>query len=234
MKNAREMLRSRAYAFICERMMSGELVPGQKLSEQKLADACGISRTPIHGAILRLIEEGMLYQLEKSGTYVTKFTRADILSAYDIREAIETHEIARVVPTLTDREKQNLKRECQSMHDSLVALRKSEGQTSDLESAFLKHDMAFHRIFLDAAKNPLATKVVLAAYQRNRFFGLLRHQHTFRNIAWAWYHHEKIARAVCRGDVEDAVRWMRAHIRRSRSDALARFTQASRRDKNKN
>lgn len=228
MNTSREMFRDRAYDFICGQLMRGELVPGQKLSEHRLAETCGISRTPIHGAILRLIEEGILYQVEKSGTYVADFSRADILSAYDLREAVETHELAKVIPKLSARDRRRLDAECEAMHDCLVALRNQTDRTPALETEFLNHDIAFHRIFLNAAGNPLATKVVLVAYQRNRFFGMLSRQHNLHNVAWAWYYHVKIAKAASCGDVAAAVEWMRIHIRRSQRDALARYAKALR------
>ena len=66
-------LDERAYEFVSGLLASGELKPGQKLSEPSLASACGVSRTPMREAVRRLIAEGVLNQVPKSGTYVCGF-----------------------------------------------------------------------------------------------------------------------------------------------------------------
>lgn len=89
MKNIRtRSLNQQAYDFICSRLASGDLKPGSKLSEPSLAAACGVSRTPMREAVRRLVEEGVLYQREKSGTYVSRFAADDISDAYEIRAVI--------------------------------------------------------------------------------------------------------------------------------------------------
>ena len=56
-------LNEKAYEFIVRKLSTGELKPGQKLSEPSLAKACGVSRTPMREAVRRLVEEGVLYQV---------------------------------------------------------------------------------------------------------------------------------------------------------------------------
>ena len=66
-------LNEKAYLFLVRKLSTGELKPGQKLSEPSLAESCGVSRTPMREAVRRLVEEGVLYHIVKSGTYVTGF-----------------------------------------------------------------------------------------------------------------------------------------------------------------
>jgi DNA-binding GntR family transcriptional regulator len=76
-----EALSDIAYRLITKKLMAGDLVAGQKISEQKIATECGISRTPVREAVRRLIEEGLLYQIPSSGTYVARVDRRQLMGS---------------------------------------------------------------------------------------------------------------------------------------------------------
>ncbi len=220
--NVKNNLNEKAYAFVSDLLARGELKPGQKLSEPSLAAACGVSRTPMREAVRRLVEEGVLYQVVKSGTYVTGFGAKEICDAYEIRAAIESFLLARAVPSLTKRDLAALERHCGKMRRAICAMRRAgmSIMTGPPEASFLAEDLAFHRCLLQASGNALAEKIVANTYRRNQFFGTHSHQRTLRHVANAWRYHCEILKACRRGDAEDAARWLRRHIASSRRDAL--------------
>lgn len=57
---ARETAKDRAYTQIREWIISGTLIPGEKLAEEALADAINVSRTPIREALVKLSEDGFV------------------------------------------------------------------------------------------------------------------------------------------------------------------------------
>ena len=59
-----------AYKHIADKLLSGQLVPGQKIYEPACARELNISRTPVREAIQRLRNEGLVKQVPSSGTYV--------------------------------------------------------------------------------------------------------------------------------------------------------------------
>lgn len=220
--NVKDNLNEKAYAFVSDLLARGELKPGQKLSEPSLAAACGVSRTPMREAVRRLVEEGVLYQVVKSGTYVTGFGAKEICDAYEIRAAIESFLLVRAVPSLTKRDLAALERHCGKMRRAICAMRRAgmSIMTGPPEASFLAEDLAFHRRLLQASGNALAEKIVANTYRRNQFFGTHSHQRTLRHVANAWRYHCEILKACRRGDAEDAARWLRRHIASSRRDAL--------------
>lgn len=220
--NVKDNLNEKAYAFVSDLLARGELKPGQKLSEPSLAAACGVSRTPMREAVRRLVEEGVLYQVVKSGTYVTGFGAKEICDAYEIRAAIESFLLVRAVPSLTKRDLAALERHCGKMRRAICAMRRAGMpiMTGPPEASFLAEDLAFHRRLLQASGNALAEKIVANTYRRNQFFGTHSHQRTLRHVANAWRYHCEILKACRRGDAEDAARWLRRHIASSRRDAL--------------
>ena len=220
-----EALSDIAYRHITKKLMASELAAGQKISEQTIASECGVSRTPVREAVRRLTEEGVLYQIPSSGTYVARLDRHQLIDAYEVRMAIECFALDRAIKNLTKENRQALRSFCDDMHGIAVALRTRKNPLLDGRPlvTFLTADLSFHLLLLKAAGNSLAIKIVTNAYQRNHFFGHYSHRRDLHHLAWAWHHHAKIEQAVRRGDPAGACRWLRAHISRSMDDALAAF-----------
>ncbi len=220
-----EALNDIAYRLIIKKLMSAEWVAGQKISEQQIASECGVSRTPVREAVRRLTEEGLLYQIPSSGTYVARIDRRQIVDAYEVRMAIECFAVLHAVRNLTRENRLELRRFCDAMHDIALNLRHRKNPILDGKPlvTFLKADLSFHLLLLKAAGNNLAIKIVTSAYERNHFFGHYSHRRDLNHVAWAWHHHAEIERALRRGDAEGARRWLQAHIARSMEDALAAF-----------
>ena len=218
----KDSLTEKAYAFVTEQLARGELKPGQKLSEPSLAAACGVSRTPMREAVRRLVEEGILYQIVKSGTYVTGFGAKEVRDAYEIRSAIETALLERSVKNLTKHDLVELERHCSRMHKAILAMRKAgmTVMTGQPEADFLAEDLAFHQLLLRASSNALAEKIIANTYRRNQFFGTHSHQRTLRHVANAWRYHCEILKACQQGDAAAAAKWLKSHIASSQRDAL--------------
>lgn len=224
-----EALSDIAYRHITKKLMNAELEAGQKISEQKIASECGISRTPVREAIRRLTEEGLLYQIPSSGTYVARVDRHHLTDAYEVRMALECFAVEQAVKNLTKESRLELRRLCERMHDTIVKLRTKREPVLDGKPLveFLSADLSFHLLLLRAAGNRLALKIVSGAYQRNQFFGHHSHRRDLHHLSWVWMHHAKIERAVRRGDAAGARRWLQAHIMRSMGDAIKAFDKAA-------
>jgi len=50
-------------------ILSGDLVPGDRLSETDMVELLGVSRTPARMAMMRLHEEGLLEEIASSGGF---------------------------------------------------------------------------------------------------------------------------------------------------------------------
>jgi GntR family transcriptional regulator of vanillate catabolism len=72
-----------------EQILTGELMPGERLREMTLVDRLGVSRTPIRAALTRLAEEGLLEKMSGGGYAVREFTVQDIEDAIEARGIME-------------------------------------------------------------------------------------------------------------------------------------------------
>ena len=79
------------YDLLLEDIMSCRRRLGSKINQDWLADATNVSRSPIRGAINRLIEEGHLVKQGKRGYYVYIPTMRDVIHASEFRIAMETN-----------------------------------------------------------------------------------------------------------------------------------------------
>jgi DNA-binding GntR family transcriptional regulator len=86
---AGESLADQAYRSLKERIFDFGFMPGDRLSESELAEALGLSRTPLRQALQRLQHEGFVESQPKVGWMIPplRFERLDAL--YDFRILLE-------------------------------------------------------------------------------------------------------------------------------------------------
>src|SRR3954452_23509304 len=72
-------------------ILSGDLVPGDRLSETDMVELLGVSRTPARMAMMRLHEEGLLEEIASSGGFrVRGFSADEVRAALEIRGILES------------------------------------------------------------------------------------------------------------------------------------------------
>src|SRR6516164_2754414 len=86
---AKKPLREDVHALIRERIVKGELLPGNRLQDVQLAAALGVSRTPVREALLRLEREGLVESDPNRGFFVAPLSRKEVLETYPIVWSLE-------------------------------------------------------------------------------------------------------------------------------------------------
>lgn len=79
----------RVYSSLREAIIAGELEPGQRISENELAERLSVSRTPIREALTLLRDERFVQVVPQLGTLVTRISSAAVADAQFVREALE-------------------------------------------------------------------------------------------------------------------------------------------------
>ncbi|MBN9115266.1 MAG: GntR family transcriptional regulator, partial [Pandoraea sp.] len=72
-----------------EMILKGELAPGERLAEAKLAEQLGVSRMPVRQALPVLAEEGLVVRAGQRGYAVRAHTREESVEALHLRGALE-------------------------------------------------------------------------------------------------------------------------------------------------
>jgi DNA-binding GntR family transcriptional regulator len=215
-------LTHRAYQHIQSEILAGRFAAGALLSETRIAEELGISRTPVGEAIRTLAAEGWVEQQPRRGTVVRSFSRREIIELYELREALETFAAAKAAVLVSDTVLMRLARYCDEMHTLGKQLAASGGGT--LEGAelkrFLAADMAFHLLIVRTAGNSRIMKLVKQTRTISRLFRMRRQRHSLKVVERALEFHLRIGDALRAGDGPAAALAMAEHIQSSRRQTI--------------
>jgi DNA-binding GntR family transcriptional regulator len=93
---------SEAYGQIRRAILEGNFAPGSRLSQVKIAERLGLSRTPVREA-LRLIEkEGLVTATHGRQVVITPTSMSDLDELYALRIKLDATTVRTTVPLLTD------------------------------------------------------------------------------------------------------------------------------------
>lgn len=98
----RSSLKDNVYAYIAGRIDSGELSAGDRVSEQVICDAMGVSRTPVREALIQLASDGYLDNLPRRGFRVRGFDRENALEVFEIMGSLDGQAAYLACPRLDD------------------------------------------------------------------------------------------------------------------------------------
>ena len=143
-------LREDVHALLRERIVKGELPPGNRLQDVLLAAELGVSRTPVREALLRLEREGLVESDPNRGFFVAPLSRQEVLDTYPIVWALECLALDSCAP-LTPPQIQALRQ---------INAEMAAGTADPLHRQEL--DLRWHQTLLEACPNQ-RLKEVLAA-----------------------------------------------------------------------
>ena len=83
-------LNEQAYGWLRERIITRQFGPGERLGLQGLADELGVSRSPVHQALTRLVSDGLV-TVSRRGYAVRPITTQLVRDALDARLALAGH-----------------------------------------------------------------------------------------------------------------------------------------------
>ncbi len=199
-------LRELALEHLRNSIIDGSLKMGQVLSERKISEELGVSKSPVREALAQLRDEGLVSIEPQKGARVFSLSEPEVTQICDFRQAIETAAF------------------------ELALLRNPEGLAGDMqrvvkdmekerrrgnEKGYLSLDTTFHQLIFEHAGNDYLT----ASYTRyiGKIAALRTHlaklpQHT----ELSFDEHSKIAIAVREGDMAKIKSLLTAHIDRTR------------------
>ena len=202
----RTNLNDRVYETLKTRLVRRELGPGEKVSLHELAASLGVSRSPVHHALTRLVAEGLLSVKSRRGYFVTALTEAALEEGYDVRLALELQAAERAIGNVTPEQLARFR----ELHESTAEAVSHE----EWDSA----NAAFHEYQVDLAGNAL-----LSRFYRELSVNLMMQVIRGGKLEGDSYlpaEHGAIVDAFERGDLVSAHEAIRRHIATGRRIAL--------------
>ncbi len=180
-------------------ILSGELLEGEQLREQLLAQRFGVSRGPIRDVLLQLTQEGLLVSKRNCGVRVGPAPDEWIQPlVVDLRQRIEIFALRKILKALDDEAIQCL--------DEMVERLRSACERGDLV-AIVKHDMAFHRHILEMTGDENLVAIWLPIVQR-----MMLHYTRHEDMMESHREHAAILDAIRAKDVKRTVAALKQNI----------------------
>ncbi len=147
-------LNDQVYALLRSSLASGSVRPRDQLSLQGVAASLGVSRSPVHHALTRLVSEGLVSVQPRKGYFVTPITTKVMHDAYDVRLPLELMVAERTIRRVTDEDLERL-------NQLMLATFPPAGTDATSMDPAIWHraNQAFHAFQIDLARNPLATDI---------------------------------------------------------------------------
>ncbi len=98
-----------------EAIFSGDLAPGERLVERKLAERLGTSHIPVREALTRLTQEGLVERLPHRGARVAALTSRDLEEISSLRTLLEQFAVVRVQDAWDPAKEAKLRKTVQQM-----------------------------------------------------------------------------------------------------------------------
>ena len=143
-ENAYLPLRDVVFQTLRQAILKGELQPGERLMEIKLAESLGVSRTPIREAIRKLELEGLVVMIPRKGAAVANITEKDTKDVLEVRRTLEMFAVEVACDRITEEQLVQLK-------EAAKAFEASKGSMDLIRIA--ETDMNFHEIIYEATQN---------------------------------------------------------------------------------
>jgi len=194
---------ARLYADLHGDIITGRLRPGASLSETKVAEHYGISRTPVREVFRRLAEEGFLRVVPQVATYVAPINLAAVTDSQFIRETLECRAVALSAEKASPREIRALRQELKTQEQAIA---------SGNRARFFASDEAMHRVLMTIAGYPAVWDLIGSAKaQLDRVRHLSLEQDDWLQMIFR--QHQSIVDRTAAHDAAGAKAAMKEHLR---------------------
>jgi len=114
----RDTMTKQVYDIIKRKIINGDYIEGQKLTEQGVAKELSVSATPVREAFKNLSSEGFIETVPYKGVCVKVYTKKDVREAYLVRSKLEGLVVQLLMEKLTDSKIKRLKEVTIEAHKS--------------------------------------------------------------------------------------------------------------------
>ncbi len=195
-------LRDVVFQTLRQAILKGDLAPGERLMEVKLANRLGVSRTPIREAIRMLELEGLVVMVPRKGAEVARISEKSLRDVLEVRGALEELSASLACERMEKEEEELLRQAVVEFKDVVFG---------DNLIAIAQKDEQFHDVIYHATKN--AKLILMVNNLREQMYRFRMEYIKDKNKRTALAEeHEAILTAILARDVEGAKEALRRHI----------------------
>lgn len=187
----------RVYRSLLDAISDGSLAPGQRITQEDIAQQLAVSRQPVLQALRLLKKDGFVQDAPGRGLQVSTLDAQWMRNMYQVRGALDAL-AARLAAQHRHR-----------IDPALIQQGRVAARGNNV-AAMIDADLAFHRALYEAAGNPLIAETARLHWKHlQRVMGAVLQQTGQREAVWD--EHQAIADAIAAGDAERAARLVEEH-----------------------
>ena len=188
-------------------IMQGDLKPGERLMEIKLANRLGVSRTPTREAIRMLELEGLVTMVPRKGAQVAEITEKDLKDVLEVRIGQEELAVKFVCQRIDDRQLRELQEASRKFAEAV--------QSEDL-TKLAEADVNFHDLIYKATGNERLVQLLNNIREQMYRYRVeyLKDEEVRSSLV---EEHNRLWKALKERDAEQAARITQEHIERQQA-----------------
>ena len=196
-----------AYEKIRSYLLARKVRPGERLTEEKLSEIAGVSRTPVREAVQRLERELLLMRTASNRIMVPDWGEDEIDEMFTLRQMLEGHAAERAATRLSLADIEELARINQELHEA-VALDEPD------VTRFLDANRLFHEAVTSAANSPRLGQILAMLVEQPVVLHTAR-EYSIEDLKQSARDHEELIAAFRARDPHWARAVMGSHLRRA-------------------
>jgi DNA-binding GntR family transcriptional regulator len=197
-------INEQVYEAIEEAIVRCELGPGVVLGDRQLADALGVSRTPVRDALHRLESSGLVERRGRTGWVVSNFALRDVRELFELRRVFEPLGLERLSETWDEGVVGELSRFFEKFPERL---------TEDLLPDYLHEDRRFHKKIVGCSQNG---RVIRFYETVEKQIDRIRHYLSYNyegRVEASLKEHREICAAIAARDLSESTEALARHLR---------------------
>lgn len=209
----------RVYRSLLDAISEGSLAPGQRITQEEIAEQLAVSRQPVLQA-LRLLKKDGFIQDVSTGVDASTKGRGILVAPLDAEWTRKIYEVRGALDALAARLAAARRHR---IDPSLIARGRAAAGDTHIK-AMIDADLAFHHAIYEASGNPLISQIADQYWcHLRRVMGAVLQASGQRDTVWD--EHAAIADAIASGDGDRAANLIEQHGRQASANLAQRLSQ---------
>ena len=210
--NAERTQAELAYKELGHRILILEIAPNDRIVEQFWAKKLQVNRSAVRESLTRLLGEGLVYQGERGGFFVSEMTDAEIHEIREVREILETAAFTLACERAAAKQVKEIEETCNDFASFV-----KKGYFTGAHEA----DLRFHHLLIAASGNArlaqLYQKAHIPLFQRKAAQARI----PIEDFVQTEKEHRLILEALRKRDKKLGVQYLKSHFNRGERESLA-------------
>ncbi len=207
------VLTENAYNYILNKILEGDIKPGDRIREDLIAEEIGTSRTPVREAVNQLCQNGFITYIKRKGLYCVQPSKEELEDILELRQVLEEFCYIKCAQRAA-------KEDVQKLYEHIYTFQNMPRE--EQIKCHAHHDIQFHLLAADISRSKRLIKYIneietLSLIVRKNLKDSKRMEEV---IDLSWMLHLNIVKAIEEKDIKTIKENNNEHIKLMRDTQL--------------